>query len=236
MTLRHRLLPAAGILVVIAALVCLLALLVPTRADLVVVCSNTASACDALAEHYERSTRTGVDVVRVPTSEALSRLAATHGDSEFDVWLGGPAEAHAEAERLGLLRSVEGVDVSGLPEQYHSSSWFGVYGGILSICATPEASGPASSWDSLVRSGLPLIVPLPLTSGTAATMLGVHTGRFGSIRGAIPFLRALDASVVTYTDSGTDPAHLVAIGRARAGVTFDTYCDLERRRGAARSS
>lgn len=63
-------------------------------------------------------------------------------------------------------------------------------------------------------------------------MLGVQTGRFGSVPESIPFLRALDAQVVTYSDSGTDPTHLVAIGRAQAGITFDTYCEEEQRLGA----
>lgn len=78
-TLRPPILPIAGLVLVIAAFTSLLALLAPSRADLLVVCSNTASVCDALAEHYEQHTRTSVDVVRVPTSEALSHLAATHG-------------------------------------------------------------------------------------------------------------------------------------------------------------
>lgn len=63
-------------------------------------------------------------------------------------------------------------------------------------------------------------------------MLGVQTGRFGSVPESIPFLRALDAQVVTYSDSGTDPTHLVAIGRAQASITFDTYCEEEQRLGA----
>lgn len=63
-------------------------------------------------------------------------------------------------------------------------------------------------------------------------MLGVQTGRFGSVPESMPFLRALDAQVVTYSDSGTDPAHLVTIGRAQAGITFDTYCEEEQRLGA----
>ena len=63
-------------------------------------------------------------------------------------------------------------------------------------------------------------------------MLGVQRGHFGSVPESIPFLRALDAQVVTYSDSGTDPAHLVTIGRAQAGITFDTYCEEEQRLGA----
>lgn len=62
-TLRPSFLPIAGLVLVIAAFTSLLALLAPSRADLLVVCSNMASVCDALAEHYEQHTRTSVDVV-----------------------------------------------------------------------------------------------------------------------------------------------------------------------------
>lgn len=243
---RYLSLLIGGILL-IGVLVLAPQLLSPERANLVVLCSNEASVCQALASTYGAKTGEHVRVVRVPTSEALGRLAAARTDSEFDLWLGGPAEAHAEAERLGLLARPRNIDTSHIPSAFHSPSWFGIYGGILSFCTSTtgaESPTPASvsstaspatselTWSGLARSTASIIAPLPLTSGTAATMLNAQTERLGGIDAALPFLRRLDRHISTYTESGTDPAHLVAIGRATLAISFDTYCELERSRGA----
>ena len=206
-----------------------------SKPDLRILCSNTSKVCEALARRYEQREGTSVDVVRVPTSEALARLISTRGHSEFDVWVGGPAEAHAQAENLGLLRRAPDVDTSGLPDAFHSQSWFGIYGGILSFCQSrtvTQSPQGLRSWQDLSSTSLPLIVPSPLTSGTAATFLNVQEERFASASQAIQFLRQVDAHTLTYVNSGTDPAHLVAIGRSPASITFDNYCRLEAQHGA----
>ncbi|QWW19743.1 substrate-binding domain-containing protein [Schaalia sp. 19OD2882] len=227
----HRVASLGGLLVLLGlVLTPPLLLLTDHRADLVVLCSNTASVCRTLASTYEEDTGHTVEVVRIPTSEALARLTATRGESEFDVWLGGPAEAHAQAERLHLLRAAPAVDTSALPPAFHSERWFGVYGGILSLCLSPEA-GPITSWEQLAASSTPLALPAPLTSGTAATLLNLHAERLGGADAAMAYLARLDTHTLTYADSGTDPAHLVAIGRAPAAVTFDNYCRLEAEAG-----
>lgn len=222
---------AVGIVVLLGLIIAPPLLLLTThRADLVVLCSNAEAACTALADRYERDSGHDVDVIRIPTSEALGRLLATGGDAEFDVWLGGPAEAHAQAERLGLLRNAPDIDASALPSRFHSTQWFGVYGGVLSLCVSEQASD-ADSWAQLLSSPIPLILPSPLTSGTAATMLNLHAERLGGVDAAMSYLRNLDEQTVAYVDSGTDPAHLVAIGRVPAGVAFDNYCRLEAAQG-----
>lgn len=206
-----------------------------SKPGLRILCSNTSTVCEALARRYEQREETSVDVVRVPTSEALARLISTRAHSEFDVWVGGPAEAHVQAENLGLLRLAPDVDTSGLPDAFHSRSWFGIYGGILSFCQSRTVTHSPEGlrrWQDLSSTSLPLIVPSPLTSGTAATFLNVQKERFGSPSQAIQFLRQVDAHTLTYVNSGTDPAHLVAIGRSPASITFDNYCRLEAHHGA----
>ncbi|WP_164712299.1 extracellular solute-binding protein [Trueperella bialowiezensis] len=194
------------------------------RPDLTVLCSNNLDSCEAVADSFSARSGHRVKILRVSTSQALERLKGAGKSSEFDVWIGGPTHAYATAEAAGLLEPLP--DLPAGPSA--TNSWFEVYGGILSLCVA--ADHDVRSWEELATRPLRIAAPSPLTSGTAATFLALQHMRLPD---ATPYLRGVDARVVTYTDSGMAPARLVATGFADVGITFAPYCDAARARGAA---
>ena len=187
------------------------------HADLRVLCSNNDASCVAVTRAYAERTGTATEVVRVPTSQALDRLTDPERSAEFDVWMGGPADAYALAEARGLL--------AHLPD---GSVWAPVYGGVLGLCMREELT--ISTWAELVAGEVRVAVPHPLTSGTASTLLALQRSLHGE--GDVAYLRRLDAVTAAYTDSGVAPAALVAAGRVDVGVTFAPYCRRHIDRGA----
>lgn len=203
-------------------------------ADLVVLCSNNVESCESVVAAYSRSTGAEVTLVRMPTSEALARIRMPKQEREFDVWMGGPADAYAIAANEGLLAAAEIDDESNIPDNLRDPDgrWFGIYGGILAFCVGSDDHAPRT-WADLVAAdaGERIVIPNPMTSGTAFTMLSVQYERLGSFDETMTYMEALDDRAATYTDSGTVPAHVVASGRASIGVTFAPYCETERLRG-----
>lgn len=199
----------------------------PDRAELNILCSNNRRACDALAREFQRHSATSVQVFRVPTSQALERLARQNRQ-EFDVWIGGPTDAYVTAEQAGYLHSFRHDEISASTPST-SNSWFEIYGGILSLCVS-DGITEVDSWESLANSSVDIAAPNPLTSGTAAVFLALQYEL--SPEHVIERLRKIDSRVAIYTDSGTAPATLVAKGRADVGITFAPYCDSERDNGA----
>lgn len=200
--------------------------------DLVVLCSNNVESCISVIDAYEKRTGADVTVVRMPTSEALARVRLPKEAGEFDVWMGGPADAYITAADEGLLASAD-VDATNIPADLRDphGRWYGIYGGILAFCSAGGIDAP-QTWGELVEDGRRVVIPNPMTSGTAFTMLSVQFERLGSTEDAMAYMAQLDAQASTYTDSGTVPAHLVSSGRADVGVTFGPYCETERLLGA----
>lgn len=189
--------------------------------QLMVLCSNNEDTCHALVRGYERSHSVRTQVVRMPTSEALAYVRSSKDRSEFDVWVGGPAEAYVLADRDGLLTE-HNIETSHIPASMTSPTWIGTYGGVLSFCVGADSPTP-HTWNDLAAYPGRLALPLPFTSGTAATMLTIQHERGADLR----YLRALHDHATVYTSSGTDPARLVALGRVDAAVTFEAYCPTD---------
>lgn len=230
----RRILPRIPALFVVFA-VALGAIIVPRigTTDLVVLCSNNVAACEAVVDAYENETGSSVTVVRMPTSQALTRVRVPKEAGEFDVWMGGPAEAYTLAATEGHLASVT-ID-NDIPEELKDPDgrWYGIYGGILAFCVADDVAAP-QTWDDLVSDpSYRVVVPNPVSSGTAFTMLSVQMNRLGSEEAMVDYMLQLDNVVSTYTDSGTVPAHLVGSGRADIAVTFGPYCETERILGSS---
>lgn len=204
-----------------AAVIAALFLARPPSADITVLCSNNRNSCEAVVEAFEDTSGLNVELLRVPTSEALGRLSDSA--SEFDVWMGGPSDAYVIADQRGLLQVTFGGD--------EGASWQEIYGGILALCVHDSHAG-ISSWADLLDGNVSVAAPNPLTSGTAATMLAVQHVLHDSLEDSTAYFDQLDEHVSVYTDSGVVPATLVARERVDVGITFAPYCERERELGA----
>ncbi|QJC22066.1 substrate-binding domain-containing protein [Arcanobacterium buesumense] len=189
--------------------------------DVMVLCSNNEPACQALVDDYTAQSHKSAQMVRMPTSEALAHLQLQPQKSEFDVWIGGPAEAYVLAERAGLL-TAHHLDTDTIPSTMLTSTWIGTYGGVLAFCVAPDAPTPYT-WADLAHYSGRLALPLPFSSGTAVTMLSVLHERQVSDT----FYANLHRATTTYTASGTAPAQLVRRGIVDAAVTFEAYCPAD---------
>ena len=227
--LRRFAVKCAVAVVVVAALAVSLSL--RPSPGLRLLCSNNEESCRSVADAYSKESGVSVAVTRMPTSQALARIESAPG--EFDAWLGGPAEAYMLAEHRGLLEASR-PDLSNIPSRLVDPRgyWHGVYAGVLVFCVRDESLTSWADLASLEWRGR-YVLPDPLTSGTAASMLQVLAEVSGENRAKlVEFLKNLDAGALTYTMSGTSVAHLVAVGAADATVTFAPYCKFEKDQGA----
>lgn len=231
-----RALVTAGVVVMVIAL---LLWMLPPPGKLAVLCSNNIDSCRAVVNEYENDRGIHIDLVRLSTSEALSRLRANAETPEFDVWLGGPAEAYASAADEGLLSysgDLSNVELIPVSLRDKGGMWVGIYGGILAFCTNEKVRNdyPSLTWDDLLTNRFlgRAVAPSPLLSGTAATMLLVQYERKGDLDGVLDYLKALDVQLATYTNSGMTPARLVAVGQADIAITFAPYCQAEKDAGA----
>lgn len=190
--------------------------------DVMVLCSNNESTCKALVDDYQNLTGTSAQMIRMPTTEALAQVRSGSRYSEFDVWIGGPAEAYELADKAHALAPHQ-LSAPAIPQRFRTSTWLGTYGGVLAFCVTQGVKIP-HTWEDLAHYQGRVVLPLAFTSGTAATMLAVQSERLGERSAAIAYMKRLHENTIDYTSSGTDPARLVRSGRADVAVTFAPYC------------
>lgn len=188
-----------------------------------VLCSNNLRSCKALAERYEKQTEIKANIFRLPTSAALAKLEHGSRIPEFDVWIGGPAEAYVTAADKGLLVP-HGLTSHTIPKKFQDPYWIGTYGGILAFCSSSAVRAP-QNWNDLTdrRYRRKIILPSPLSSGTAGTMVSALGNRFPG-RQFVSYFRRLHKNTAKYIFSGTHLAQLIENGRADVAVTFAPYC------------
>lgn len=199
-----------------------------------VLCSNDHAICQAWANSYTKISGVEVSVTRLPTSEALARLRGHAHNPEFDIWIGGPAEAYVQADNEGLLAPYQVKYQSQIPKSFRAQNdtWTGVYASLLGFCSNPQlltANGlkPPTSWQDLLSPRLKnqLSLSSPLSSGTAYSVMWTAHYLAASPTQAKQYLTQLWDNTNQFTRSGTAPAGVVKRGEATVAVTFAPYCE-----------
>ena len=174
--------------------------------ELVVLCSNNVSACEAVSAAYEEQSGQQVTVVRMPTSQALTRVRVPKESGEFDVWMGGPADAYAIAAREEHLARIE-LDAQSVPDKLQDPE--GRYGTefteVFLLFALPTRLSHQPPGRNSTATLLTIVLHNPVSSGTAATILSVQVQRLGGESAMVDYMKSLDEAVLSYTDSGTVP-------------------------------
>ena len=258
----ERQLARGGAALAVVAILAILALLLRPVPELRILCSHNNVACTALTTEFGERTGIRVSLTRLPTGDAKKRVEAS--PHEFDVWLGGPSEAYEAASATGIFAPLEDIPAE-IPERFRDPEgyWVGIYGSVLALCVREDAAYFPRTWEDATAPELrgKIVLPNPLTSGTAATMLSTIAAVPGgaapgvpqssapnavpeTVQGTAPnavpntaptvlsTMRGLDSNTVTYTEYGAAPARVVAAGRADVGITFAPYCEEAARRGA----
>jgi iron(III) transport system substrate-binding protein len=180
-------------------------------------------------------TRSGVrtSFVRLSSGEALARLGAAGGNTEFDVWHGGPSDGYVAAGRSGLLEPYTSKEATAIDARYKDPAglWTGVYVGVLGFCSNQKvltAKGLAvpDSWADLTDPRLRKLVSVahPATSGTAYTAMWTQVQLAGGEDGALQYFRRLHPNVLQYSKSGSAPAQQAGRGEIATGVVFTHDC------------
>ncbi|WP_311373528.1 extracellular solute-binding protein [Actinotignum sanguinis] len=239
MYLSHweRQLARGGAALAVVAILAIIALMLRPVPELRILCSHNNVACTALSTEFSERTGIRVSLTRLPTGDAKKRVEAS--PNEFDVWLGGPSEAYEAASATGIFAPLEDIPAQ-IPERFRDPEgyWVGIYGSVLALCVREDAAHSPRTWKEATSPELrgKIVLPNPLTSGTAATMLStiasVPSTAQGNEQNFLNTVRGLDRNTVTYTEYGAAPARVVAAGRADVGIAFAPYCEEAARRGA----
>ncbi|MDO4665901.1 MAG: extracellular solute-binding protein [Actinomycetaceae bacterium] len=197
------------------------------HAGLKVICSNDERICAKWQQDFQRHARIKVTIVRLPTWEALARIENQPG--QYDVWLGGPAEAYEVARQKNLLIPYRPKFAAEIPANYRTQYWFGVYSSVLAFCSNipvlkQHAITVPASWTDLESPkmrGL-VVASSPLTSGTAFTTYWTGQQIFGA--SASVHHDRIYQNIGRYTHAGTAPARIVSMGEGGVAISFSPYC------------
>lgn len=201
-----------------------------------IVCGATEEWCAGTTAQFTKSTGIKADFVRLSSGEALARIKASKGNTEFDVWYGGPADGYsaAGAGPDGLLEPYVSPNAGVIPAKYKdpSGAWTGVYVGALGFCSNPkilaeDGVGVPDSWADLLDPKLSKDIGIahPSTSGTSYTTLWTQVVLAGGSEDkALEYMRKLHPNVLQYTKSGAAPAQMTARGEVAVGVIFSHDC------------
>jgi iron(III) transport system substrate-binding protein len=199
-----------------------------------VACGATEEWCAATAKQFSKTTGVKADFVRLSSGEALARIQAGKGNTEFDVWYGGPADGYAAAGEQDLLQPYVSANAKAIPAKYKDASglWTGVYVGALGFCSNgkllkEKGLTAPDSWADLLDPKLNKDIGIahPSTSGTAYTALWTQVQLAGGDEDkALAYMRKLHPNVLQYTKSGSAPAQMTARGEVAVGVIFSHDC------------
>ncbi|MBO4205696.1 ABC transporter substrate-binding protein [Micromonospora echinofusca] len=199
-----------------------------------VVCGATEDWCAATTKKFTESTGVKADFVRLSSGEALARIKAGKGSTEFDVWYGGPADGYAAAGDEGLLEPYVSPNATVIPAEYRDPAgyWTGVYVGALGFCSNTKLLAEKGidvpdSWADLLDPKLSKDIGIahPSTSGTAYTALWTQVTLAGGDQGkALEYMRKLHPNVLQYTKSGSAPGQMTARGEVAVGLIFSHDC------------
>lgn len=191
-----------------------------------VLCSNEEGVCEAWVRAFERETGVQTRFVRLPTAQALARVRVG-GAREFDIWVGGPAENYEVASHENLLARADSTE--SIPARFKTSHWVGIYASMLTVCYNPQVLArnhlpTPTSWVDLEDPKFAgwISAPSPLASGTGYRALLAISASFEGR--AKPHLNRIYDNVGRWTNSGTSPASVAALGEAAVAISFSPYC------------
>jgi iron(III) transport system substrate-binding protein len=197
--------------------------------ELVLYCSVDENWCRAMSEAFERETGIDVLMTRKSSGETYAQVKAEEGQPRGDIWWGGTGDPHLQAAQEGLTVEYQSPRLAELQpwavQQAEASGHrtVGVYAGALGFGYNTDlvAENPPGCWADLLdeRFRDDIQVANPNSSGTAYTMLATLVQLMGEDE-AFEFMKALDANVSQYTQSGSAPIRAAGTGETAIGIVF----------------
>ena len=209
--------------------------------ELVLYCSADEAMCRVLSEAFQRETGTNVLMTRRSSGETYAQVKAEEGQPRGDVWWGGTGDPHLQAAAEELTDEYRSPMLAELQDwavrQAEAADFrtVGVYAGALGFGYNSElvTEDPPACWANLLdeRFRDDIQVANPNSSGTAYTMLATLVQLMGE-DAAFEFMKALDANVSQYTQSGSAPIRAAATGETAIGIVFQHDAVVQTIQGA----
>jgi len=176
-----------------------------------------------------------VQWVRLSSGQVLARIRAEAANPQASIWFAGSATSHIAAAAEGLLEPyTESLGWQFMPKEFKDPNgyWVGIYVGYIGFVTNTEflervgAEAP-TSWYDLLKPEFKgeIAKAYPFTSGTAYTTLigwltAIGSPEPGFDEEDIEFLKAFNAQVHHYTESGTACITQAGQGEVGIGVAF----------------
>lgn len=195
---------------------------------------NVYGCCDeayliAACQKFEKIYGIKTHYQRLSTVEAFDKIADAHGMPSADIWFGGTTDPFNQAASEGLLLPYEAKNACHLIDKHYKDSknrWYGIYLGILGFYWNNAELRrlklePPKDWEDLINPKYQGLIAFgsPKTSGTGRMVVNTIVQHRGE-EAAMEYFRKLNKNVAFYTESGIQPAKLLATGEIAIGIGF----------------
>lgn len=182
-----------------------------------------------LVENIKKNTGIELEVLRLSSGEAWSRIKAEAPNFGADMQIGMLEGFAIKAAEKGYLMSYDAENWDDVPAKYKDPKgrWYGSGFWYTKVALNKkifEEKGMdiPHSWKDLLDPQYKgeIVMPDPGTSGTAYLFVSTILQLFGQEDGW-EYLKKLDKNVAQYTKSGTAPAQMTAQGEYAIAITWD---------------
>jgi len=196
--------------------------------DLVVYSSVDEENAKKLLDAFTKATNIKVRFTFLSSGPAVARIEAEKNNPQADLWFGAPSENHVALREKGLSQTYVSPNAKELatkfkdPEGYWTSFYMNPLGFASNVNTLKQKNvEPPTSWADLLKPEFKgqVQTPSPQTSGTGYNMVAALVTIMGEDK-AFDYLKKLNPSIQTYTQSGTAPSKAAAIGQAAVGIQF----------------
>ncbi|AOM83503.1 ABC transporter substrate-binding protein [Salisediminibacterium beveridgei] len=190
---------------------------------------NDETEMQAFASALEEETGVNIDILRMSSEEAWSRIDAEYPDVGADMQWGMLHSFALIAEEQDMLESYDSPTWEDVPDEFKDpdGKWYGwsYWFNVLAInddLLDELGLDKPESWDDLLDPQYEgeIVLPDPGTSGTAFLFVSAIMQIMGEEEGWA-YLEQLDENVGQYSQSGSAPAQMVAQGEYAIGITWD---------------
>lgn len=190
---------------------------------------NDETEMQAFASALEEETGVNVEILRMSSEEAWSRIDAEYPDVGADMQWGMLHSFALIAEEQDMLEAYDSPTWEDVPDEFKDpdGKWYGwsYWFNVLAInddLLDELGLDKPESWEDLLDPQYEgeIVLPDPGTSGTAFLFVSAIMQIMGEEEGW-EYLEQLDENVGQYSQSGSAPAQMVAQGEYAIGITWD---------------
>ncbi|WP_240473321.1 ABC transporter substrate-binding protein [Salsuginibacillus kocurii] len=190
---------------------------------------NDEEEMQSFASAVEEETGVNIDVLRMSSEEAWSRIDSEYPDVNADMMWGMLHSFALVAEEEDMLEPYESDTWDDVPDEFKDpdGQWYGWSYWFNAVAINEDLLDELGldrpeSWEDLLDPQYEgeIVLPDPGTSGTAFLFVSTLMQEMGEDE-AWDYLDELDNNVGQYSQSGSAPAQMTSQGEYAIGITWD---------------